>query len=118
MALDQSALLELLEATARIRAAPHERTPARVTQRNGCRDRLVMEAYVHGVSTRKVDDLVVAMGADTGISKTEVAFRYVFLDACYCKARVGGDRRGRGSRVTAPGGRGGHRGQRRWPPRD
>jgi putative transposase len=25
----------------------------------------------------------------------------VFLDACFCKARVGGDRRGRGSRVTA-----------------
>jgi putative transposase len=187
MALDQSALLELLEAlkvadaddvvrqavesvfqalidteaTARIGAAPHERTPARVTQRNGYRDRLVataagdvelripklragsffpsllerrrridqalfavvMEAYVHGVSTRKVDDLVAAMGADSGISKSEVsricadldvevaafrdrslsdvAFPYLFLDACYCKARVGGDRRGRGSRVTA-----------------
>src|SRR3546814_1056625 len=70
-----------------------------------------MEAYVHGVSTRKVDDLVKALGADTGISKSEVsricgnldedvaAFRdrpladttypYVFLDATYCKARVG-----------------------------
>ena len=70
MALDQSALLELLEAlkaadaddvvrravesmfqvlidaeaTARIGAAPHERTPARVTQRNGYRDRLVSTA--------------------------------------------------------------------------
>ena len=85
---------------------------------------VVMEAYVHRhVSTRKVDDLVDAMGADTGISKTEVsricadldvevaafadrllaevAFPYVFLDATYCKARVGGDRRGRGSRVAA-----------------
>ena len=72
---------------------------------------VVMEAYVHGVSTRKVDDLVKALGADTGISKSEVsricgnldedvaAFRdrpladsvypYVFLDATYCKARVG-----------------------------
>jgi putative transposase len=80
-----------------------------------------MEAYVTGTSTRKVDDLVVAMGADTGISKSEVsricadldvevaAFRdrslagtavpYLFLDATFCKARVGGDRRGRGSRV-------------------
>ena len=69
-----------------------------------------MEAYVTGTSTRKVDDLVVAMGADTGISKSEVsricadldtevaafrgrtlagmAFPYVFLDATYCKARV------------------------------
>lgn len=73
---------------------------------------VVMEAYVHGVSTRKVDDLVKAMGADTGISKSEVSricqeldveaavfrdrdlsestFPYVFLDATYCKARVGG----------------------------
>jgi putative transposase len=82
-----------------------------------------MEAYVTGTSTRKVDALVVAMGADTGISKSEVsricadldvevaafrdrslaesAFPYVFLDACFCKARNGGDRRGRGSRVAA-----------------
>jgi putative transposase len=71
---------------------------------------VVMEAYLHGVSTRKVDDLVKALGADTGISKSEVsricadldhevgAFRdrdlsamgypYVFLDATYGKARV------------------------------
>lgn len=28
---------------------------------------VVMEAHVHGVSTRKVDDLVVAVGVDTGI---------------------------------------------------
>src|SRR5689334_11775659 len=71
---------------------------------------VVMEACLHGVSTRKVDDLVKALGADTGISKSEVsricadldeqvgAFRdrslagisypYVFLDATYCKARV------------------------------
>jgi transposase-like protein len=175
MALDQSALLELLgelkltdvgdrirvatetlyqelidaEASAFIGAGLFERTPARTTQRNGSRARtltttagdlelripklragsffpsllerrrrvdqalfaVVMEAYVHGVSTRKVDDLVKALGADTGISKSEVsricanldedvaAFRdrpltdttypYVFLDATYCKARVG-----------------------------
>ncbi len=73
---------------------------------------VVMEAYVHGVSTRKVDDLVAALGVDTGISKSEVsricagldeqvtaydtrpldycAFPYVFLDATYCKARLNG----------------------------
>ena len=33
---------------------------------------VVMEAYVHGVSTRSVDDLVEAMGG-TGISKSEVS---------------------------------------------
>jgi putative transposase len=71
---------------------------------------VVMEAYLHGVSTRKVDDLVRATGADSGISKNEVsrncadldheaaafgdrslagqAFPYAFLDATYCKARV------------------------------
>ena len=30
---------------------------------------VVMEAYLHGVSTRKVDALVKALGADSGISK-------------------------------------------------
>jgi transposase-like protein len=71
---------------------------------------VVMEAYLHGVSTRKVDDLVKALGIDSGISKSEVSricadldievsafrdrtlaettFPYVFLDATYCKARV------------------------------
>ena len=84
---------------------------------------VVMEAYVHGVSTRKVDDLVVALGAESGISKSEVsricadldtdvaafntrdlgeqAFPYVFLDATYCKARVGGDKYGKGARVVS-----------------
>ncbi len=33
---------------------------------------VVMEAYVHGVSTRAVDDLVEAMGSRAGISKSEV----------------------------------------------
>lgn len=175
MALDQSALLELLgelqstdvsdrvrlatqklyqelidaEATAFIGAAPYERSEGRVAVRNGSRARtlsttagdldlripklrsgsffpsllerrrrvdqalfaVVMEAYVHGVSTRKVDDLVKALGADAGISKSEVsricqdldedvaafrerplgeqAYPYVFVDATYCKARLG-----------------------------
>jgi putative transposase len=34
---------------------------------------VVMETYLHGVSTRKVDDLVKALGADTGISKSEIS---------------------------------------------
>jgi putative transposase len=34
---------------------------------------VVMEAYVHGISTRKVDDLVKALGVDAGISKSEVS---------------------------------------------
>jgi putative transposase len=169
VALDQSALLEVLDAlkvaevddrvrqaaqtiyqalieaelTAVIGAAPNQRTPERLTQRNGHRQRLlattagdlelripklragsffpsllerrrrvdqalfavVMEAYLHGVSTRKVDDLVRALGADSGISKSEVSricadldgevsafrdrslaglvFPYVFVDATY-----------------------------------
>jgi putative transposase len=71
---------------------------------------VVMQAWIEGVSTRKVDDLVAALGVDSGISKSEVsricaqldaevatwrarpldeiAFPYVFLDATYCKARV------------------------------
>jgi putative transposase len=174
MALDQSALLEVLEMlkggdveerirqaattiyqalieaelSAVIGAQPHERTPDRVASRNGHRPKtltttagdlelripklrtgsffpsllerrrrvdqslfaVIMEAYLHGTSTRKVDDLVKALGADTGISKSEVSricaeldvevaafrdrsladqpFRYIFLDATYCKARV------------------------------
>lgn len=71
---------------------------------------VICEAYVHGVSTRKVDDLVTAMGGLSGVSKSEVsricaeldvelaafadrpltAFPYVFADAAYCKARIGG----------------------------
>lgn len=30
---------------------------------------VIMEAYVHGVSTRSVDDLVAAMGVQAGVSK-------------------------------------------------
>jgi putative transposase len=174
MALDQSALLEVLEAlkaaevddrirqaaetiyqalieaelTAVIGAQPHQRTESRTGLRDGYRARtisttagdlelkiprlragsffpsllerrrrvdqslfaVIMEAYLHGTSTRKVDDLVKALGADSGISKSgvsricadldtevaafrdrtlaEMAFPYVFLDATYCKARV------------------------------
>jgi putative transposase len=176
MALDQSALLELLdvmrsadggdlmrrllatmlqllvdaEATAFIGAGRHERSEARTNLRNGTRDKLVatatgditvkipklragsffptllaprrrvdvalhaviMQAWIEGVSTRKVDDLVAALGVESGISKSEVsricaqldtdvaawrtrsltaqAIPYVFLDATYCKARVNG----------------------------
>jgi putative transposase len=137
MALDQSALLEVLEALKaaevddRIRQAaetiyqalieaglasvigalPHQRTDTRTAHRNGHRARVlastagdlelrilklrsgsffpsllerrrrvdqslfavIMEAYLHGTSTRKVDDLVKALGADSGISKSEVS---------------------------------------------
>lgn len=73
---------------------------------------VVMEAWVHGVSTRKVDDLVAALGVGAGISKSEVSricaqldgdldafrarplnhieFPYVFADATYLKGRVNG----------------------------
>jgi putative transposase len=34
---------------------------------------VVMEAYVNGVSTRSVDDLVHALGVESGISKSEVS---------------------------------------------
>jgi transposase-like protein len=72
---------------------------------------VVMEAYVHGISTRKVDDLVKSLGIDAGVSKSEVSricsqldeqvgafcerslagtpFPYVFLDATYLKAHHG-----------------------------
>lgn len=71
---------------------------------------VIAEAYVHGVSTRAVDELIKAMGA-TGVSKSHVSricaeldeqvqdflqrpleghFPYVWLDATYVKAREGG----------------------------
>ena len=71
---------------------------------------VVQEAYVHGVSTRKVDDLMKALGLD-GISKSEVSricgeldtvvaafrtrpltgeHRYLWVDATYLKVRVDG----------------------------
>jgi transposase-like protein len=70
---------------------------------------VIMTAYVEGVSTRKVDDLVRALGVDSGVSKSTVSricaeldeqiaafrdrrldhttFPYVFCDATYVKAR-------------------------------
>ena len=143
------ALQELieLEAAEAIGAGRWERSPDRVSHRNGHRPRVlstkagdlevgipkfrkgsffpeileprrridqalyavVMEAYVHGVSTRAVDDLVAAMGINTGISKSEVSricagldervdafrnralghveFPYVYLDATYINVR-------------------------------
>jgi hypothetical protein len=41
---------------------------------------VVMEAYVQGISTRSVDDLVEAMGIDSGISKSEVSWICAGLD--------------------------------------
>ena len=147
-----AAIQELVEAelTARIGAAPGERTPARVAQRNGHRPKLVstpagdieigipklrtgsffpalleprrridkalwaviMIAYITGTSTRKVDNLVKALGCDSGVSKSTVSricaqidadvtvlrtrtlghqrFVYVWLDATYVHVRDGG----------------------------
>ena len=144
-----TALQELIEAelTATIGAAPGERHPDRVTQRNGHRPKLVstpagdvelgipklrqgsffpelleprrridkalwaviMTAYITGTSTRKVDDLVKALGCESGISKSTVSrictqidadvhvlrtrrldhqpFVYVWLDATYVHVR-------------------------------
>jgi len=132
-----------------IGALRHERSPDRLTYRNGYRDRtletrlgnlelrvpklrsgpsyfpafleprrtiekaltaVVQEAWINGVSTRKVEDLVQAMGM-TGISKSQVSklckeidervasflerplegdYPYVWLDATYLKQRQGG----------------------------
>jgi transposase-like protein len=70
-----------------------------------------MEAYTGGISTRKVDALVEALGGDSGISKSEVSricqgldeqvkaflgrpleharYPYVYLDATYLHGRLG-----------------------------
>ena len=126
-------------------AGPGERSPQRINQRNGYRERdwetragtvelripklrkgsyfpafleprrlaekaltaVVQEAYIQGISTRSVDDLVKAMGME-GISKSQVSrlcgeidervqtflnrpiegeWPYIWLDATYVKAR-------------------------------
>ena len=89
-----SLLPSVLEPRRRIDRAPHA---------------VIMEAYVAGVSTRAVDDLVAALGAESGISKSEVSricagldemveafrsrrldhveFPYVYVDATYLKVR-------------------------------
>ena len=144
-----TALQELIETelTSVIGAASGERTPDRLTQRNGHRPKLlstpagdveigipklrqgsffpelleprrridkalwavIMTAYITGTSTRKVDDLVKALGCDSGISKSTVSrictqidadvhvlrtrrldhqpFVYVWLDATYVHVR-------------------------------
>ena len=134
-----------LEVGVKAGAGHGERSPDRLAQRNGYRDRdwetragtvelriprlrkgsyfpsfleprrmaekaltaVIQEAYVHGVSTRSVDDLVKAMGG-TGLSKSQVSrlceeidekvkaflnrplegdWPYVWLDATYVKVR-------------------------------
>jgi len=71
---------------------------------------VIQEAYVHGISTRSVDDLVKAMGG-TGVSKSQVSrlcadidervraflsrpieghWPYLWIDATYLKSRQGG----------------------------
>ena len=134
-----------LETGALCGAAPGERSPERVNQRNGYRERdwetragtvelripklrrgsyfptfleprrmaekaltaVIQEAYIQGISTRSVDDLVKAMGLD-GISKSQVSrlcgeidervnsfldrpvegdWPYIWLDATYVKVR-------------------------------
>jgi putative transposase len=72
---------------------------------------VIMEAYIGGVSTRKVDALVSALGSQSGISKSQVSricqeidaqvqaflshplessdYAYVYLDATYLNGRQG-----------------------------
>jgi putative transposase len=71
---------------------------------------VIQEAYIHGISTRAVDDLVKAMGG-SGVSKSQVSrlceeidervnaflsrplegtWPYLWIDATYVKAREGG----------------------------
>ena len=73
---------------------------------------VIMTAYITGTSTRKVDDLVKALGCDSGVSKSTVSrickqiddavgqfrtrrldeheFPYVFADATFVKGRIDG----------------------------
>jgi hypothetical protein len=91
---------------------------------------VVQEAYVHGVSTRSVDDLVKAMGM-SGISKSQVSrlceeidekvkaflscpiegdWPYLWIDATYVKVRQSG-------RIVSVAVIIAVRGQQRWPAR-
>ena len=71
---------------------------------------VIVEAYIVGVSTCKVDSLVAALGSQSGISKSQVnrifqdfdqqvqaflgrslessSYAYVYLDAIYLKGRL------------------------------
>ena len=72
---------------------------------------VIQEAYIHGVSTRKVDEIVQAMGLDNSVSRSEVSrickalendvndfrqrpldgnYLYLWVDATYLKVREGG----------------------------
>lgn len=72
---------------------------------------VIQEAYIHGVSTRKVDEIVQAMGLDNTVSRSEVSrickslendvndfrqrpldsnYLYLWVDATYLKVREGG----------------------------
>jgi len=84
---------------------------------------VVMEAHVHWVSARNVDNLVQALGVDAGISKSEVSricagldeemtafrerplsdlsFPYVLCDATYVKSRFRRSREGRSQALEA-----------------
>jgi transposase-like protein len=149
-AVAESVLQILMEADVEgvIGAGRHERSPERLTYRNGYRERtletrlgplqlrvpklrtgsyfppfleprktskkalvaVIQEAWIAGVSTRRVDDLVQAMGL-TGISKSQVSklckdidervtaflnrpiageWPYLWLDATYLRQREGG----------------------------
>jgi len=70
---------------------------------------VIMESYTNGCSTRKVDEIVKALGSDAGISKSQVSdicknldntinafknrklikeYEYLYLDATYLKAQT------------------------------
>lgn len=58
-------------------ARPHQPELRRPEERQRRIDQalyaVITEAYVHGVSTRSVNDLVKTLGGDSGISKSEVS---------------------------------------------
>lgn len=85
---------------------------------------VICQAYIDGVSTRQVDDLVKALGIDSGISRSTVSricadideavdqfltrplthtwFPYVYLDATYVDVRRGGGVHNKGGRGLSP----------------